>query len=132
MTYAEADFAVSMKDAFASHTDECHTPKLVELLLLDSTYQFAGIRFRPYSMMFARNTADGGTEYQYLSFEDGLRQPLEMIEADPAELLRTLEIILWKKQCRDFPGERHEERVRGLTKELRERFGMRPSGAFCR
>lgn len=132
MTYAEADFSVSTKDAFTSHMDEHHTPKLAEPLLLDSTYRFAGISFKPYRMMFARDTANGSKEYQYLSFEDGLRQPLEMIEPDPAELLSTLESVLWRKQCRDFPADRHEDRVRGLAKELRERFGMRPSGAFCR
>lgn len=130
MTYAEADFSVSTKDAFTSHMDEHHTPKLTEPLLLDSSYQFAGIRFKPLRMMFARDTADGGKDYQYLSFEDGLRQPLEMIEPDPAELLSTLEYILWQKQCRDFSADRHEDRVMGLTNELRERFGMSPSGAF--
>lgn len=95
------------------------------VLILDSTFSFAGIHCSPYAMLFSRKAADGLTEFVPLSFEDGLTQPLTMLDENPDSRTSTLEHILWHKINRDLPDTTGSEQFLELfVREFRERFGM--------
>lgn len=91
---------------------------------LANAYKFAGIHCAPYAMLFSGKRPDGSTEFFNLSFEDGLAQPLTMLDADPESLTSTLEQILWHKIDRDLPGTKGSKQfLEAFRSEFRERFG---------
>lgn len=73
-------------------------------VLLDEIYSFAGIDFKSHQMLFVREDQGGSHCYKRLSFEEGLSQPIDMIEPDLSERYGTLEMILYHKARRDTRG----------------------------
>jgi hypothetical protein len=96
---------------------------------LDIHYEFSGIYFDPPHMLFIRQGEDGSRDYRRLSFEEGLLQPLEMLEPDPAERPGILEMILFHKVRGDTKGLNlsSQEIISMARSELQLRFGLQPA-----